>query len=80
VKEYSLNESTFPYANTGVHIGKGNVYYRGYTTYKIATQELYGLSIDDISYIKLSGLDIWVTGEGSYTPVVIGSGFEIKIY
>lgn len=80
VKEYNLKEVTFPYATSDLYIGKGNVFYGAYTTYQVPIHELYGIKIGDIAYIKLSGLDIWITTEGSYKPVIVGSGYEVRIY
>lgn len=80
VREYDVLESTFPYTSSDLRLGKGNAWYSAYTTYEFPVHELSGLQIEDISYIKLSGLDVWVTEVGSYEPVLIGVGYEVKIY
>lgn len=80
VKEYNLLESSFPYSNYDLRLGKGNSWYSAYTTYEFPVHELSGLKIGDISYIKLSGLDVWVTEDGGVKPVLIGTGYEVRIY
>ena len=80
VKEYDLLESTFPYGFDDLRLGQGNPFYGASTTYEFPIHELSGLNIGDISYIKLSGLDVWVTKDGGYTPVIIGTGYEVRIY
>ena len=80
VKEYTLTEKTFPYSSSNLHIGKGNTWYSAHTSYVFPIQELYGVSIGDISYIKLVNVDIWVTGTGTYDPVIVGTGYEIELY
>ena len=78
VKEYDLLESVFPNSTADLLLGERNAWHSGYTTYEFPVHELYGLKIEDISYIKLTGLDIW-THEG-YSPVVVGEGYEVEIY
>lgn len=80
VREYDVLESTFPYTSSDLRLGKGNSWYGAYTTYEFPVHELSGLKIGDISYIKLSGLDVWVTEAGGYKPVIIGTGYEVRIY
>ncbi len=80
VQEYDLLENTFPYSFDDLRLGQGNAFHSAYTTYEFPIHELSGLSIEDISYIKLSGLDIWVNEKGGYTPVLIGTGYEVQIY
>ena len=80
VKEYDILESSFPYKSSDLRLGKGNSWYGAYTTYEFPVHELSGLKIGDISYIKLSGLDVWVTKADSYKPVLIGTGYEVRIY
>lgn len=80
VKEYDILESSFPNKSSDLRLGKGNSWYGAYTTYEFPIHELSGLKIGDISYIKLSGLDVWVTEVGSYKPVLIGTGYEVRIY
>lgn len=80
VKEYDILEYSFPYNSSEIRLGKGNSWYGAYTTYKFPIHELSGLKIEDISYIKLSGLDLWATGTDSYKPVLIGTEYEVRIY
>ena len=80
VKEYDLLESSFPYSNYDLRLGKRNSWYGAYTTYEFPVHELSGLKIGDISYIKLTGLDVWVTEDGGVKPVLIGTGYEVRIY
>lgn len=80
VKEYSLTENSFPYASSDLHMGKGNAWYSAYTSYSFPVQELYGIRIDDISYIKLININICTTRTGSSKPVVVATGYEVQIY
>lgn len=80
VKEYNLTEKTFPYKTSDLNIGKGNSWVSAREKYTFPIQELYGVDVDEISYIKLSNIDIWVTGNGSYNPVIVATGYEFCIY
>lgn len=80
VKEYDLLERVFPNSRSGLSIGKGNTWYWAHTEYEFPRHELTGLDAEEISYIKLAGLDIWTTEEGSYEPVIVGNGYEVEIY
>jgi cell division protein FtsL len=79
VKEYALRESSFTGKNSDIHLGVGNVFYYANSTWSFPVHELIGVNLEDISYIKLSGLDIWVQEEGSYRFKVIGTGYEVPI-
>lgn len=80
VKEYDLLESVFPYSSSDLRLGKGNAWYSAYTTYEFPVHELSGIKLEEISYIKLSGLDVWVTEAGSSKPILKGTGYEVRIY
>lgn len=80
VKEYDLLESSFPHTSSNIRLGKGNSWYSAYSTREFPVHELSGIHINDISYIKLSVLDIWVTEDSGYKPVIIGTGYEVLVY
>lgn len=79
VKEYDLLEKAFPYSASDLRLGKGNVWYSAYAKYEFPVHELHGLNIEDISYIKLSNLDIWTSEAETNKPILIESGYEVKI-
>ena len=80
VKEYDLLESVFPFKTKDLYMGKGNFIYSAYEERNVPRHELSGVQLSDISNIKLSGLDIWVTEDGGYKFVVVESGYELEVY
>lgn len=80
VKEYSLNEKTFPNKTSNLDIGKGNARYIAKTKYEFPIQELFNVDLNEIAHIKLTNIFIWVSGSGSNKPLFVGTGFEIQIF
>ena len=80
VKEYPLDEKSFPYASSNLRMGKGTAWYSAYTKYEFPVQELRGIDIDNIAYIKLSYLDVWKIKNTSSALEPIVHNYEVMIY
>lgn len=78
VKEYSLSDDALPYSKTALRLGIGNSWYLAYKNYKFPTQELRGLNVENIAYIKLSNCGLWEMG--GYNPKDTDLYFEVEIY
>lgn len=77
VKEYSLSDNALPNAKL-LRMGKGNAWYSAYKKYEFPVQQLLGLKMEDIKYIKLINCGVWM--KDGNTPKEVDAQFEIKIY
>ena len=80
VKEYPLDEKSFPYASSNLRMGKSTAWYSAYTKYEFPIQELRGIDIENIAYIKLSYLDVWKIKNTSSALEPIVHNYEVMIY
>lgn len=80
IKEYSLPDGYFPYSSPSIDLllGKGNVWYSARPSWEFPVYQITDTPLEDISYIKLTSLDIWVIESGK--PAVVASGYEVEIY
>lgn len=80
VKEYDILESAFPYSTTALRIGKRNIWVTAYLSYEFPTHGLHGIHANDISYIKLTNIDVWTMEADNSKPVTVTTGYEIELY
>lgn len=78
IKEYPVFNSQYPYTSD-YRLGKSNsAWYLAKSEGNILPHDFYNITTSDISYIKLSNLDIWTDVKNQ--PKVIASGYEIELY
>ena len=80
VKEYDLPDSLFSNSMSYILIGKGNAWYSAHSVVEVSNCELYGVKPEDISYIKLSNLDIWPLEKIGAKPKIVGVGYEVQLF
>lgn len=78
IKECPIYNSTYPYSSD-YRLGKSNRgWYSVHSSGDIPCHNFYNISIDEISYIKLSNVDVWI--DVNNHPKIISSGQEIELY
>ncbi|MBQ7345016.1 MAG: NERD domain-containing protein [Oscillospiraceae bacterium] len=79
IKEYAMPDGYFPYTSSSeLLLGEGNAWYTARPTWEFPVYQITDTPLEDISYIKLTSLDIWVMESGK--PTVVASGYEVEIY
>lgn len=78
IKEYPVYNERYPYSSD-FRLGKPNgAWYLAHSNGSILPHDFYDIVISDISYIKLSNIDVWT--DVNHHPKIITSGYEIELY